>query len=217
MRGIAVTLACFALVAALLAWSRWLARRRLASLGHVALAAACAAVAAFLWTAAEGLASYEPLRPGMALARIHFDEAEPGRYRATLVRLPWGRVQVFELAGENWQVEAKTLHWHGLATDLGLKPAYRLDRLESRPIVGAADADSAGGGRSYALASSQGLDVWARISGSTRWSRHAEAGVAETAWQPITDGAEFIIVATADGLVAQPAGTEIPVLAPPRG
>ena len=94
MRGVAVTLAGFTLLASLLAWSRWLARRRLASLGHAVLAAACAALAAFLLVVTDGLESFSPVRPGMAIAELRFDDAGPGRYRATLVRLPEGRVQV---------------------------------------------------------------------------------------------------------------------------
>ncbi len=211
MRGTAVTLACFALVAALLAWSRWLARRRLASLGHVALAAACAAAAIFLWSAAGGMAGYEPLRPGHAIAEIRFDRVGPGRYRATLIRLPWGRVQLFEMTGESWRLEARTLRWHGRAADLGLKPVYRLERLECGPAAG----DNAD--RSYALASDQGMDVWTHVRSSAGWSRYAEAAVAEVPWNPMSDGAEFTVVVTPDGLLAQPSGTEIPVLPPPRG
>lgn len=211
MRGIAVTLACFALVAGLLAWSRWLARRRLASLGHVALAMACAAFAVLLWSAATGMASYEPLRTGQAIAEVRFDEVGPGRYRATLIRLPWGRVQIFEMAGENWRLEARALHWHGLAAELGLKPSYRLERFES----GAADAATAG--RSYTLARDEGMDVWTRVRGNARWSRYAEAAVAGVPWQPMKDGGEFTVVVTPEGLVAQPSGTEIPVFPPSRG
>ncbi len=209
MRGIAATLACFALVAALLAWSRWLARRRLASLGHVALAAACTAVAIFLWSAAAGMANYEPLRPGHAIAEIRFDQVGPGRYRATLIRLPWGRVQLFEMTGENWRLETRTLRWHGLASDLGLKPVYRLERLECGPAGAAAD-------RVYALSSDEGMDVWGSARGNAVWSPYAEATVAEVPWTPMKDGAEFTIVVTPEGLVAQPSGTEIPVLPPPR-
>ncbi|MCJ7453615.1 MAG: hypothetical protein MUO39_14235 [Steroidobacteraceae bacterium] len=211
MRGIAVTLACFALVAALLAWSRWLARRRLASLGHVALAAACTAAAIFLWSAAGGMASYEPLRPGHAIAEIRFDQVGPGRYRATLIRLPWGQVQLFEMTGENWRLEARTLRWHGLAADLGLKPVYRLERLECGPAAG----DNAD--RSYTLAHGEGMDVWTRARGNAVWSPYAEAAVAAVPWKAMKDGSEFTIIVTPEGLVAQPSGTEIPILPPPRG
>ena len=180
-------------------------------MGHVALAVACTVVAAFLWSAADGTAGYEPLRPGHAIAEIRFDEVGPGQYRATVIRLPWGRVQLFEMPGEDWRLEVRTLHWRGLAADLGLKPAYRLERIESGPAAGAAP------GRSYALAGDDGMDVWTRVRGDARWSRYAEAAIAEVPWKPMKDGSEFTIVVTSEGLVAQPSGTEIPVVPPPRG
>jgi len=211
VRGIAATLACFALVAALLAWSRWIARRRLASLGHVALACTCAAIATGMWTLADGMAGFEPLRPGLAVAQVRFDEVAPGRYRATLIRLPWGRVQLFELSGESWRMDARVLHWRGPAAQLGLKPVYRLERLESgRPDPGAAAASS------YALASGAGMDVWTRAR-DARWSGYAEAAVTELPWTLMADGAELTIVVTPGGLAARPSNTEIPVVAPPRG
>ena len=49
MHGAAVVVTCFALVALLLAWSRWLAGRRLAAAGHVAMAIAAAAGAREVW------------------------------------------------------------------------------------------------------------------------------------------------------------------------
>jgi hypothetical protein len=214
VRGVAITLACFALVASLLAWSRWLARRRLASLGHATLAAVCATLGAFLWAAADGLESFEPLRPGMAVAEIRFDDAGPGRYRATLVRLPGGRVQVFELAGERWRIEARTLEWHGPAVSLGLRPACRLERLQSGPVV-AAEATVAAG-RSYALANDAGMDLWAQVQRNPGWAGYAEARVAGTPWEPMKAGAEFTVIATGQELVAEPAAAEVRMLEPPR-
>jgi hypothetical protein len=202
LRGVAVTLACFALVALLLAWSRWLARRRLASLGHAALAAACVLLGALLWAATDSLASFQPLRPGLAIARIRFDEVGPGRYRATLVRLPQGRVQVFEMAGDSWRIEARTLVWHGLAADLGLQPACRLERLESGPASSVASAGAAGS--SYALSDVVGMDVWSRVRGHPGWARYAEAGAADLPWQPIKDGQQFTVVMAGLDLAAEP-------------
>jgi hypothetical protein len=209
VRGVAVTLACFTLLASLLAWSRWLARHRLASLGHAALAAVCAALAAFLWVVTDGLDSFEPVRAGMAIAELRFDDAGPGRYRATLVRLPEGRVQVFGMPGDRWRIEARTIGWHEPAARLGLRPGVRLERLESGRAEGAA-------GRSFALADDAGMDLWARVRGSPLWSRYAEAGVAEAPWVPMTSGAQFTVIATGRGLVVEPAGAAGPALAPPR-
>jgi hypothetical protein len=212
VRGVAATLACFALIAALLAWSRWLARRRLASLGHASLAAACLALATFLWVVAEGLASFSTLRPGVAIAELRFDEVGPGRYRATLVRLPDGRIQVFEMPGERWRVEARTLAWLGPAASLGMQPSYRLERFESGPVV--EPTAQAAARPSYALAEDAGVDLWSQVRGNRLWARYARAEALETQWQPMSSGAEFSITALNGRLVVAPAEAANPVLAP---
>ena len=132
MHGVAVVVACFALVALLLAWSRWLAGRRLAAAGHVAMAIAAAAVALLMWSVTAGLESYEPVLRDQPIASLYVERTGPQRFRATLTRLPAGRVQVFELTGDQWRVEARTLDWHGLAAQIGLDRMYRLERLSTR-------------------------------------------------------------------------------------
>jgi len=68
VHGAAVVVACFALVALLLAWSRWLAGRRLAAAGHVAMAIAAAAGSLLMWSVTAGLESYEPVPQGQPVA-----------------------------------------------------------------------------------------------------------------------------------------------------
>lgn len=212
MRGVAATLACFAFIAVLLAWSRWLARRRLASLGHAALAGACTALAVLLWVVTGDLASFDPIRPGLAIAELRFDEAGPGRYRATLIRLPEGRVQVFEMPGDRWRVEARTIDWLGPVASLGMRPSYRLERLESGAASGPSGSEAAG--RSYALADVPGLDVWARVRASRFGSRYAEARTVAAPWQPMAGGAEFTVAVDGGRLLVEPAGDSAADLAP---
>ena len=100
MHGAAVVVTCFALVTLLLAWSRWLAGRRLAAAGHVAMATAAAAVALLMWSVTAGLESYEPVSRDQPIASLFVERTGPQRFRATLTRLPAGPVQVFELTGD---------------------------------------------------------------------------------------------------------------------
>jgi hypothetical protein len=211
VRGVAITLACFALIAVLLAWSRWIARQRLASLGHAALAGACAVVAACLWVVSDDLAGFEPVRPGVAIAELHFDATGPGSYRVTLIRLPMGGVQVFAMSGERWRIEARTLGWVGPASSLGARPVYRLQQLESSLAAGTASPPT---GQRYALSDVVGADVWARVRSSSLASRYARAGVAEAPWQPMTTGAEFTVTIAGDRLVIERTDSSDRVLAP---
>src|SRR6185369_4724481 len=79
------------------------------------------------------LRTYERLLPRKALvAQVYCERAGTRGYRVTLTRMPNGRMQVFEMAGDEWQLDARTLVWRGRAAELGLQSGYRLDRLTAR-------------------------------------------------------------------------------------
>ncbi len=210
MRGVAVTLAGFAFIALLLAWSRWLTRHRLAAVVNLALATIAGIVAAALWSVTTGLEDYEPLRAETVVAEVRFDETGTNRYRATFMHLPEGGVQVFEMPGNRWRLAARTLEWRGLAVDAGLKPMFRFEALEA----GTATADGEGVRvlRSYQLAEPDTLDVWAWVRANRSWSRYAVAGRADGAWLPMSQGEHFV-VRIADGVLhIEPAAESTPSL-----
>ncbi|MFO1393541.1 MAG: hypothetical protein U1F09_07265 [Steroidobacteraceae bacterium] len=210
MRGVAVTLAGFAFIALLLAWSRWLTRHRLAAVANLALATIAATVAAALWSFATGLEDYEPLRAETVVAEVRFDEAGTDRYRATFIHLPEGGVQVFEMPGNRWRLAARTLEWRGFAADAGLKPVFRFEALEA----GTATSDGAGVRvlRSYQLAEPDSLDVWAWVRANGSWSRYAVAGLADGAWRPMSQGEHFVVRIAGGALHIEPAAESTPSL-----
>lgn len=204
MRGTAATLACFAAIAVLLAWSRWLARRRWASLCYIAMAAGCAATAAIAWALFTGLAGFSPLRQDAEVARIRFDAAGPGRFRATLLRLPQGEVQVLDLPGDEWRIEVDTLEWPAVLAATGLQPSYRLARLESRESA-AATHRPAEPTRAYPLSAAAGFDLWNAARSSALWSRIATAAGATLPWQPMPRPGEYLVRLQARALHLEPA------------
>ena len=214
MRGVAVTLAGFAFIALLLAWSRWLTRHRVAAVAHLALATITGIVAATSWSIATGLGDYEPLRAEAVVAEVRFDVAREDRYRATFIHLPEGRVQVFEMPGNRWRLAARTLQWHGFAADAGLKPMFRFESLEA----GTATSDGEGVRvlRTYQLAEPDSLDVWAWVRASRAWSRYAVAGLADVAWVPMSRGEHFVVRIADGDLRIEPAAEGTPSLATSR-
>ncbi len=203
MQGVAVVVTCFALVALLLAWSRWLARRRLAAAGHVLMAIAATSGAVLVWSVLAGLESYERVLPDQPIAGLFFQKTGTQSFRATLTRLPAGRVQVFELNGDQWRLEARTLDWQGLAAHLGLSRMFRLERLStraSRPLSGPPVAVS-----SYGLGSHAGNDLWATARTRPGWMRHVHGGHADGPWQPLVDGALFSVWLDGTALRVDPA------------
>ena len=181
MHGVALTLAGFAVVAALLAWSRRLARRRAAALGHLVLAAACAALAAVAGSLARTMDGFQPLDAGRPIAEIRFDASGNGRYRTLLLYLPDGRVQVLELSGDQWRATVRTLDWRDWVTRLGARPAVRLERLESGRDGQATQAYPLAG---PARDGAEGPDLGV-------WSRLLEAPTLDTGWQPVANRSEY--------------------------
>lgn len=189
MYGVAVVLAGFALIALLLAWSRWLARRRPAAIGHAALAVAAAWGALLVWSVLGSLESYERAMPGQPIAELYVERTGAQRYRGMLTRLPAGRVQVFELGGDEWRLEARTLEWRGWAAELGIGSLYRLERLltRARPDAAAESDPGATGTSRFQLANDRGDDLWAKARTRPGWARHVEGGHADGPWRPLMD------------------------------
>lgn len=182
-------LAGFALVTALLAWSRWLAGRRWAAAGNLLLAGAATGLLGTAWPVARNLETYQPMRPNQAVAEVFFEQAGARRYRATLTRLPSGRMQVFELEGDEWRLDGRGLDWTPRAAALGLRPIYQLELLEARAAA-AADAPVGPSSR-FTLHETQGTDLWLRLGAGSRWSSAARALSLPGSWQPMAHRQRF--------------------------
>lgn len=195
MRGVVVVLAGFALVAVLLAWSRWLAGRRLALAGHVLLAVAAGWIALVVWSVTGSLESYEPVVRGQPVAELYLEQSGSRSYRGTLTRLPAGRVQVFELEGDQWRLEARTLDWRGWVARLGFAPMYRLELLGTRSVRSSGDGTPPplGSVSRFALAEDTGDDIWAKSRTQPGWMRHLEGRHADGPWHPLADEARYTV------------------------
>lgn len=207
MLGVAVVLAGFSLIALLLTWSRWLAGRRWAAGGHVLMAVCAGWGALLLGSVQSSLASYEPVHRAQPVAELYVEQTGSGRFRGTLTRLPAGQVQVFELTGDQWRLEARTLDWQGRAAQLGLRPRYRLERLSTRlgarssaPEPGKAPEVS-----TYALVTDSGDDLWAKARTRPAWTRHLRGGHADGPWRPLANGARFSVRLESQALRVDPA------------
>jgi hypothetical protein len=184
-----LVLAGFALVTALLAWSRWLDGRRWAAGGNLLLALVAISLVATLWPVARDLATYQPMRSDQPVAEMFFEQAGARRFRATLTRLPSGRMQVFELEGDEWRLGARGLDWTPRAAALGLEPVYQLDMLEARPAP--AEAVTVAAPTRFTLHEARGSDLWARLDAGSRWSAAAKALTIEGPWQPMAHRQRF--------------------------
>jgi hypothetical protein len=158
------------------------------------------ALAGFIGLVAYDLYSYAPLLEDKPLVTLSF-EADGPRYRVNL--LESGSERSVLLEGDLWQLDARFLHWKGLAALIGLQPGYRLEKLSGRflSIEQQAQAQQA----QVELAQSPyGIDLW-------RWLRLGQhdlfmfdAQARRVTYLPIADQAVYGISLTPTGLLAQP-------------
>jgi hypothetical protein len=179
-----------------------LRRRRLASgTAHCGLGAAWLLVATALIGAAINMFSYHRLSGESAVATLSFRQLEPQRFAATLeVRGETG--QVFELFGDEWQLDARFLKWKPYATLLGHEPLYRLDRLSGR-FRRVAD-QRVHRPSAYDLGSDAGVDVWSLAQDYGHWLPWVDAYYGTATFLPMVDGGRYTVTASHSGLLARP-------------
>jgi hypothetical protein len=196
---LALVLVAFGCIALLLGFSRWLAHRHWAAAGNVAIGVLLFGVAQAYWPVASNLESYARLhqRPTL-VAQLHCERTGPGEFRLTLTHLPGGRMQVYQVNGDQWRLEARTLIWKGPAAQIGVQPAYRLERLSARYLRARRPAELPANDPlpppdSFDLAEADeiGADVWARARTSQGWTEQVEPGRVYGPWRPLVDAARF--------------------------
>lgn len=159
------------------------------------------ALAAALGLVALNLYTYGRLTEEAAVARLHFQQLAPQRYQASL-STPDGRQAQFELAGDEWQLDARVLKWHGWANLAGLHTLYRLERLSGRYQSIREELNDT---RTVIdLSAERGLDLWSLASEYPDWIPLVDARYGSATYLPMGDGARYQVNITTSGLIARP-------------
>ncbi|HTN50381.1 MAG TPA: hypothetical protein VMK32_13210 [Burkholderiaceae bacterium] len=98
---------------------------------RVVFGAALLVAGALAAVVAVGTAGYQALTHEEVAATIRVEPSGPQRFTA-IVRLPDGRSERFDLAGDEIYVDAHILKWKSIANRFGLHTAYELDRIAGR-------------------------------------------------------------------------------------
>lgn len=198
MLGPLLLIVFFGCLALLLGFSRWLAHRAWAAAGNVSIAVLLFTAAYILWPAAMHLRTYERIPASGLVAQVYCERTGPANFRVTLTRLPSGRMQIYEVGGDEWRIDARTLVWKGRARELGLQPGYRFERLSARflrrerPVDDPTDAEMRLP-EGFALSDQEeaGVDVWSQARTGQRWADTVEPGRAYGPWRPLVDKARY--------------------------
>lgn len=89
------------------------------------------ALSALAGTISVATQGYRALTREVVAATITTERTGQQAFRAT-VRFPDNRVAIFDLAGDEFYVDARILKWHPIVNILGLHTAYELDRIAGR-------------------------------------------------------------------------------------
>ena len=199
MLGVLFVLVFFAVVALLLGFSRWLAHRPWAAAANVAIGVLLLVIAHAFWPAVLHLRTYERIPANAPVAQVYCERTGAQTFRVTLTRLPSGRMQIYEVAGDEWRLDVRTLVWKERARQLGLPASYRLERLSARyvraehpvPTNEEGTAMRLPDGFALADADEVGEDIWSQARTGQRWSAEVEPGRAYGPWRPLADKVRY--------------------------
>ena len=159
------------------------------------LAAACAALLGF------DLMSYERLTREQPALEARFTRVGEQQFDAFLT-YPSGETQRFGLRGDDWEIDARVLKWHGAANVLGFDTAYRLERIGGR--YAELDRERTAIRTVFALNPPQRVDVWSLLRRYHHYLPWVDTLYGSAAFMPMADGARYEVKVSQSGLVARP-------------
>jgi len=200
--AIALVIAIFGLLLLALACQRLFRARFLAATGSALMGVLLLTAAALTFVISLNFHTYARLTHEQPVAELVFEARGPQHYRATLTRMPSGEMQVFVLAGDEWQLDARVLKWKGWANLFGLDAQYRLERVGGR--YRDIELERHAERTVYDLSDNPGVDLWELSTHYPRWMPFVDAIYGSATYQPMADGARYEVKITQSGLIARP-------------
>ena len=148
--------------------------------------------------------SYERLTAEQKISSIEFRAIGPDAYSARLM-IRNEPDQLFELRGDEWQIDARLINWKPPITILGLDPIYRLERLSGR--YSAIDRERSEARTVHELSTDNPADLWRLARRFPFLLPGVDAYYGTATYVPMRDGARFDISLSRDALIARPANT----------
>jgi hypothetical protein len=200
--AISLIIALFGVALIALACNRLYRARFLAATGAALSGVLLTAVGAVLFVVSLNLQTYTRLGYEQPVAELVFEQRGEQRYRATLMKVPSGNMQIFILNGDDWQLDARVLKWRNWVTMLGLTARYRLERVSGRYRDIAQEQTAP---RSvYGLSENPGVDLWQLALKYPQYLSFVDAVYGSATYLPMADGARYQVLMTQSGLIARP-------------
>lgn len=145
------------------------------------------------------LFSYENLNKEETIATLSFSKAGPQSYAVTLVDRE-GVEHSYDLKGDLWQLDARLITWTGPIQQLGIMPAYKLDRISGRYL--SLEQERGGERTVHGLFEAGVMDVW-------HWLHEypgiplLKAAYGSATYLPMADGAIYEVRLDGRGMLAK--------------
>ena len=136
------------------------------------------------------------------VSTIQFSQRGADTYVARLM-IDGQTDRLFELKGDEWQMDARVVIWEPPVTLLGLDPIYQLDRLSGR--YSDIDDELTEERTVHSLSDELTLDVWRFAREYPMLAPGVDAHYGTATYLPMADGAKFEVTLTRTALIARPA------------
>ena len=145
--------------------------------------------------------SYDRLTHEQDVAKLKFTQIQEQEFQL-IIEYPDNRVtDTFFLSGDEWQIDARILKWHGWAQLLGLDAQYRLDRISGRYTD--IDEELTKKRTVYALNDFNEIDYWSMMKDYKKWIPFVDAYYGSATYLPMIDNSIYSLSLTQSGLIAR--------------
>ena len=158
------------------------------------------AIAALMVAISVNLHTYDRLTHESTVAEVRFQGIGPQHFWADVMTK--NNTETLDLRGDEWQIDARVLKWHGTAVLIGFDTLYRLDRLSGR--YWDLSKERTGPRTVYSLSEEPGLDLWMMAKRYARWMPWVDAVYGSATYMPMVDGAHYSVSVSNSGLLARP-------------
>jgi hypothetical protein len=184
----------------------WRVRKRFAA-GHRALWSLVFVLLALLGAfSGTALLGYRRLTGEALVATLDARAIGPRQF-AVGIELPDGSRRDVELAGDDWQLDARVIKWKPSAVVLGAQPLYELDRINGR--YHRIEDERSLPKSVIALSTHAVPDLWSLKRRFPQQLGFVDADYGSAAYLPMVDGGRYTVtLAAAGGLVARAADAD---------
>jgi hypothetical protein len=136
------------------------------------------------------------------VGQIKFTESAPEQFEARLMLEGEQHDRMFEILGDEWQMDARVITWKPPMTLLGLDPIYQLDRLSGR--YAEVEEELSKNRSVHALSEPMTMDAWQFARKYPKLMPGVDAHYGTATYLPMANGAVFEVTMTRTGLIARP-------------